>query len=134
MYRQAVFSTYKLKKWLLAVTLLFSIVSCSGYTGYTACEQASPVQTELVLAFKDTAVQRAISFRKLKAAPYSSYTCQSVCGRYATKVLAAYNRLIHVKFHHTLKVAHSFRRPIYFLHISTIPQINEEDKPLLGIV
>lgn len=114
-----------MKKWILTVTILFSIFNFSGYVSHIPYEHAKAVQTQLISSFRYHAPKRVIS---LKRALAGSSVSANVADRNYPKVLAAYNTLIQVKISRVLKFV-DFPACIHLLFQSkTIPQSGREDK------
>jgi hypothetical protein len=119
-----------LKKWLLIVTLFFSLFNFLGYVGPTLNAQAQALQTELVFSYNYHVARQSVSFYKVYTG--SCFTSARVFARnlYLVEALAAFNRLISVKLKNSLKTGYQHLADGCFLQSKTIPQSSNEDRPL----
>jgi hypothetical protein len=116
----------KLTKWLLTVSLLFSIFTFSGYAGNYQSRQQQATQTELVISINHKTCKRTISYKKafelissndFLISPYNSWT----------NTLFIYNILTKVKLD-SISRQFCFRRSAdHFLQKKSIPQSSDED-------
>ena len=116
----------KLTKWLLTVTLLFSIFTFSGYAGNSQSRQQQTTQTELVISSNHKTCKRTISYKKaivlIRCNDFliSPYKCW-------TNTLSTYNILTKVKFDSISRQFCSQKSANSFLPVKTIPQSSDED-------
>ena len=114
-----------MKKWILTVTILFSIFNFSGYVSHIPYEHAKAVQTQLISSFRYHAPKRVISLKRALAGSSASANAPD---RDFPLALAAYNTLIQVEISRVLKFV-DFPACVHLLFQSkTIPQSSREDK------
>jgi len=115
----------KLTKWLLTVTMFFSIFTFSGYAGDSQSRQQQPTQTEIVISNHKT-WKRTIPFKKA----FERISCNdflvSNCKNW-TNTLFTYNILTKVKLDSISRQFCSHKPAGHFLQVKTIPQSSDED-------
>jgi len=84
-------------KELLAVTLLLSMFSLSGFVGHATPGLQQRVRTELVVSGHQNAGQQAVFYSSLEAAP-TGIPCYHFPGRYYAIALLNCNRRILTRF------------------------------------
>ncbi len=116
----------KLAKWLLMVTLFFSIFTFSGYAGNYQSKQQRATQTELVISYDCRTCKRTISLKKafelvscneFLISPYKNWT----------NTLFIYNILTKVKLDSITRKFCSHKFAHHILQVSTIHQNFDED-------
>lgn len=116
----------KLTKWLLTVTLFFSVFTFSGYDGnyQSRCQPAT--QTELVISNNHKTCKRTISYKK--AFGLIRYNdCFKSPYKNRTNTLFTYNILTKVKLN-SISRRFCFHKPVdCFLQLKTIPQNSDAD-------
>jgi hypothetical protein len=123
---QYTYNKDKLTKWLLTVTLFFSIFTFSGYAGNSQSRQQQATQTELVISNNHKTCKRTISFKKA----FELVSCNAFFispYRNWTNTLLTYNLLSKVKFDSISKQFCSHKSADHFLQVKTIPQNSDED-------
>ncbi len=116
----------KLTKWLLTVTLFFSILTFSGYAGNSQSRQQQATQTELVISNNHKTCKRTISFKKA----FELTSCNDfLINPYKnwTNTLFTYNLLTKVKLDSISRQFCSYKSADHFLQVKTIPQNSDED-------
>lgn len=116
----------KLTKWLLTVTLFFSIFTFSGYAGNSQSRQQLATQTELVISNNHKTCKRTISFKKA----FELTSCKDfLINPYTnwTNTLYTYNLLTKVKLDSISRQFCSHKSADHFLQVKTIPQNSDED-------
>jgi hypothetical protein len=116
----------KLTKWLLTVTLFFSIFTFTGYAGHSQPGRQQATQTERVLSNHHKTCKRTISYKKAFApsscndfiiSPYKNWT----------NTLFTYHLLTKVAFG-SMSMRFLSQKPArHFLREKTIPQSSDED-------
>ena len=116
----------KTTKWLLTVTLFFSIFTFSGYAGNSQSRQQQATQTELVISNNHKTCKRTISFKKafeliscndFLISPYKNWT----------NTLFTYNLLTKVKLDSISRQFCSHKSADHFLQAKTVSQSSDED-------
>jgi len=116
----------RLTKWLLTVTLLFSIFTFSGYAGNSQSRQQETTQTELVVSNNHKICKQAISYKKgLELISFISPLNSS--DKNWINSLITYNILTKVKLDNISRQFHSHKSADHFLQVKTIPQSSDED-------
>jgi hypothetical protein len=116
----------KLTKWLLTVTLLFSIFTFSGYAGNYQSRQQQATQTELVIPSNHKTCKRTISYKKAFELISSNGFLISTYKSW-TNTLFTYNILTKIKLD-SISRQFCFHKPTdRFLQVKTIPQNSDED-------
>lgn len=116
----------KLTKWLLSVTLFFSIFIFSGYAGNSQSRQQQKTQTEIVISDNLKTCKRTISLKKafelisyndLLISPYKNWT----------NALFAFNIITKVKLDNNSRQFCSQKFAPNFFQVKTNPQSSDED-------
>lgn len=116
----------KLTKWLLTVTLLFSIFTFSGYADNYHSRQSQTTQTELVISSNQQSCKRTISYKKaFELSIINDFLIFSY--KSWTNALFTYNILTKVKFDSISKQYCSHRPADRFPQIKAIPKSSDED-------
>ncbi|MDN5215381.1 hypothetical protein QQ020_25100 [Fulvivirgaceae bacterium BMA12] len=116
----------KIAKWLLAITMLFSLSAYSGYAGCSQKPSGESVKTELVIARYQN-VAKPVSSRY-----FQTGICKTkvVAGFYQHNFCLAsliYSQLFIASFNTFSKEAFCIRQPKNFHTQKTIPQSSEEE-------
>lgn len=127
MNTQYTYHKSKQKKWLLTVTLLFSIFSILGYSGNLQSKNKQTTQTELVISSNYKPYkQHAVSYKKV----YNSI----VCNDYITSTscswknaILSYNQQTKIRYNNISRQFNSYKAADCFLNVKTIPQSSDED-------
>ena len=126
MNTQFTYQKDKLKKWLLTVTLLFSIFTFSGYASNQQSREQHTTQTELVISSNHKTCKRTVSYKKafdltsssdFLINPYKSWTNALFTHKIITKV----------KLDSLSRQFYSHKSAAQFLQVKTIPQSSDED-------
>lgn len=116
----------KLSKWLLTITLLFSVFTFSGYGDTSQFAHQQKTQTALVCSTDDKAGKPALSCKKSVIHTHKS-TFLYNCNRNDTRILITSTKLIKVKLDHVSKKYHSIKRADTFLQLKSVPQKSGKD-------
>ena len=116
----------KLTKWLLTVTLFFSIFTFSGYVGNSQSRQQQATQTELVISNNHKTCKRTISYKKAFVLNGFSEPFNCLYKNW-TNTLFTYNILIKVNLDTISRQFYSHNPTDRFLQKKTIPQSSDED-------
>ncbi|MBC7845439.1 MAG: hypothetical protein H7Y10_02995 [Flavobacterium sp.] len=115
----------RLTKWLLTVTLLFSVFTFSGYSGNFQSRQLETPQTEIVVSNFPKIYKRAVSYKKgMELINFSPLNSSDKNWAYA---LFTYNILTKVSLDTITSEFYSHKPTKLFLQVKTIPQSADED-------
>ena len=114
----------KLTKWLLMVTLFFSIFTFSGYSSNSQSKQKLATQSELLLSKNHKTGKRTISYKKAFELIrfYSYLNGQRTCW---TNALLTYNLLTKIKLNNISILF--IQVPPPFQQVKTIPRSSDEN-------
>ncbi len=115
----------RLTKWLLTVTLLFSVFTFSGYAGNSQSRQLETTHTELVVSSNPKIYKRAVSYKKGMELILFSPLISS--DKNWVNTLLTYNLLTKVKLDTISRQYYSHKPVNHFLQVKTIPQNSDED-------
>jgi len=116
----------KLTKWLLTITLLFSVFTFSGYASNSQSRQQQATQTELVISNNHKTCKRVISYKKyFELISYNDFLISTYISWANT--LFTYNILTKVKLDSISKQFYSYKSTGRFLQVKTIPKSSDED-------
>jgi len=115
----------KFSKYLLTISLFFSLFSFSGYAENYYFPQKSTTQTELLFVNKQKISKRVISYKKAFADNIAAQVFSSVENR--KQSLITYNMLVKVNFDAISKHLDTFEIENGFLQQKAIPQTPNED-------
>lgn len=126
MNTQFTYQKDKLKKWLLTVTLLFSIFTFSGYASNHQSREQHTTQTELVISSNHKTCKQTVSYKKaFDLTSSNDFLINPYKSR--TNTLFTYNILTKVKFDSLSRQFYSHKSTTPFLQVKTIPQSSDED-------
>ena len=122
---QKIESKGRLLKWLMNLTILFSLFAFSGYVADNRICQQSPRQTELIVS---TSInnKRTVTFKRLLT---ESRVIASYSSNWTYKVNASllqYERLIKTKLDNNSKWLVSFKKPVKILKTKYTPRNADE--------
>ena len=123
----------KLTKGLLAIILLFSSFSWSGYIYEAPAPQPAASKTEIVAAFYPDST-KGISYQSACTLYYKKYYPTNYGQPCFSTVIINYNRLIKTKVDNYKQQLFIINTTSRFLKAKTIPQHSDEDliRPLRG--
>jgi hypothetical protein len=116
----------KLTKWVVTLSLFFSIFAFSGNGHNSNSFSRSKIQTELVCSNNYKATKRNTSYRKALAVSYVNEYLFTT-HKYKAQALLLYNILAKIKFDNISKKFHSIQIAKKFILKKTIPQDSNED-------
>lgn len=119
-------------KWLLAVTMLFSIFTVSGYAGNAGPKQQQATQTELVLSSFHKAAGRTISYKRALGLLYATVPAIHPGSNWKNTLFAC-NLLGKVKLDRISGQYRASTPGISPAQVKTIPQSSDEDVTALFI-
>lgn len=120
----------KLTKWLLMVTLFFSIFTFSGYSNNSQSKQKLVTQSELLLSNNHKTGKRTISYKKaFELIRFNSYLNRHYTSW--TNALFSYNLLTKIKLFNILKQFYLYKFTHPYQQVKTIPQSSDES--ILGL-
>jgi hypothetical protein len=116
----------RLKKWLLTVTLLFSIFTISGYSGNSQSRPLETTQIELVASNNPKIYKRSVSYKKGIELFHFISPLNSSYKNWAN-ALFTYNILTKVKLNTISRQFYSHKPANHFQQVKTIPQSADDD-------
>lgn len=116
----------KLTKWLLTITLFFSIFTFLGYANNYQSRQQQATQTELVVSNNHKNCKRTTSFKKAFELISCNATLISTYKNW-TNALLTYNQQTKIKLDNISRQCCSHKSADHFLQVKTIPQSSDED-------
>ena len=130
MNNKTIYRKNKLTKYLLTISMLFSVFTFYGFVGQSISQQHKTTQTELVFSSKKT-LKKKVFYKKAVSLSLESVLNSSLT--YFKNVLMSYNVLTKVAFNSVSKKTQSFELINIFLQRKTIPQISDQDNFLFLI-
>ncbi len=129
---QATCTNHKIANWLLRITLVLSMVVCSGHYLTTQSGTQEPTQTEVVLSKSDSETNRTIAFEKvLDELARGQYLCTSI---YVPDFALIYvNQWLDTKFKVLTKKTLSYNRNPMVLPILRLYLSSDDEAPTLLI-
>lgn len=123
---QNTYQKSKLTKWLLTITLFFSVFTFSGYVGSYQSIKHQAIQTERLISNKYKTCKRTISYKKAFDFTSCNNILLSTYKNWAN-TLFTYNTLTKVKFESISRQFYSHKFIGHFLQVKTIPKSSDED-------
>ncbi|MES2287807.1 MAG: hypothetical protein V4547_19120 [Bacteroidota bacterium] len=121
MKTQTTYPINRLPKFLLALSLFFSVFTFSGYAGNSESQQPQTTKTELVFSHNFKINKRIISYKKgiTLSSEYNSFNKSK---EFEKQALSVYNKLTKVKIDSNSILLYSFEPALRFFQLKTIPQ------------
>jgi hypothetical protein len=116
----------RMLKWLLSITLLFSVFSFSGYTGNSPLSHLQSTQTELVISKVQKTGKQTFSFKKAFELFHGNELALSPNINWSNALFAS-NLRTQVKLSSASKHFYTHVSGNRFLPEKTIPQSTDED-------
>jgi len=115
-----------LSKWLLRITILLSVFTFTGNSGYSKSLNKSNAQTEIVCTLYSKTTKRTVSFRN-KLSTKQTENLNFISSNCWTIPLITYDRQTKVRFDNIYKLCFlSYRADLFFI-IKAIHQNSDED-------
>jgi hypothetical protein len=114
-----------LPKYLLVVSLLFSSIAFSGYTGHSKWSEERTEQAEISRA-KSEPVHQVVSWEKVFFYVAAPVQCLAFVSTKETRRFA-FDRLVKVRLFACEKEVDSFVKMPCFTEVKTIPSASDED-------
>jgi uncharacterized membrane protein YeiB len=115
----------RLSKWLLTLTVLFSIFALLPSVD-TSKSQQQKAQTELVCSFTKSSLAKTVAYKNVNSSVDNNKKINNF-QKYQTNSLLNYNRHIIVRLLSISKQFLKFENAIYFVQLKTIPKSSDED-------
>jgi hypothetical protein len=116
----------KLTKWMLTISLFFSILSFSTYDGYSHTNQQQTTKTELVISSKGNICKWTVSYKStIGLINTNSLLIWTI--KNWSNTLSAYSIITKVRFDSISRQFCMNRSATRFIQIKTIPKSSEEE-------
>lgn len=115
-----------LLKWLLTVTLLFSVFSFSENANNFQLNNLQNPQIELVLSYNNESNKKTVSYSKLFNVIVCAKSTTCIFCNWISTILN-YNQQLKIKFQYLLEQFNSYKSTNHFLNVKIISQNSDED-------